>query len=119
MNTPTVSFKLINWIKKKSTGCVLLVLVIVYFSISILFGVGYYFLAKSNNFNTVESSVDQMDEQNSLEIKTHHEIIDYIYFSFITASTIGYGDFYPTAAFGKALVVFQSIFCSVYVAVMI
>lgn len=110
MNTPTVSFKLINWIKKKSTGCVLLVLVIVYFSISILFGVGYYFLAKSNNFNTVESSVDQMDEQNSLEIKTHHEIIDYIYFSFITASTIGYGDFYPTAAFGKALVVFQSIF---------
>ena len=74
MNTPTVSFKLINWIKKKSTDCVLLVLVIVYFSISILFGVGYYFLAKSNNFNTVESSVDQMDEQNSLEIKTHHEI---------------------------------------------
>ena len=118
MNTPTVSFKLINWIKKKSTDCVLLVLVIVYFSISILFGVGYYFLAKSNNFNTVESSVDQMDEQNSLEIKTHREIIDYIYFSFITASTIGYGDFYPTAAFGKALVVFQSIFCSVYVAVM-
>ena len=68
MNTPTVSFKLINWIKEEYRLCTLS-LVIVYFSISILFGVGYYFLAKSNNFNTVESSVDQMDEQ-SLEIKT-------------------------------------------------
>lgn len=87
-------------------------------STGILFGVGYYFLEKSNNFNIVESSVDQLDEQSSPEINTYHEIIDYIYFSFITASTIGYGDFYPTATLGKALVVFQSVFCSVYIAVM-
>ena len=66
-----------------------------------------------------EKIVEEVDEENSLSgIRYNHEIIDYVYFSFITASTIGYGDYYPTAAFGKALVIFQSVFCSVYVAIM-
>ena len=118
MNKSTVSFRVINWIKTKSIGCVFLVLVLIYFSINILFGAGYYLLANSNNFKTVESPVEQIDEMNPSEVESRYKIVDYIYFSFITASTIGYGDNYPTAAFGKTLVVFQSVFCSVYIAVM-
>ena len=44
MNKSKVSFKLINWIKKKSISCVLLALVLIYFGVSILFGVGYFAL---------------------------------------------------------------------------
>ena len=71
-------------------------------------------------FEVIELKDEQMDgqveEENLSEIKPN--IMDYIYFSFITASTIGYGDYYPTATGGKILVVFQSVFCSVYVAIM-
>ena len=118
MNKSSVNFRVINWIKTKSIGCVLLVLVLIYFSINILFGAGYYLLANNNNFKTVESPIEQIDEMNPSKVESRYKIVDYIYFSFITASTIGYGDNYPTAAFGKTLVVFQSVFCSVYIAVM-
>lgn len=37
------------------------------------------------------------------------EFIDPIYFSFITAATIGFGDFAPITVFGKTLVIFQAI----------
>lgn len=120
MNKPSVSFKSVNWLKQKSTRCVILVLVAIYFFISILFGIGYFILAENEMFEVIELKDEQMDgqveEENLSEIKPN--IMDYIYFSFITASTIGYGDYYPTAIGGKILVVFQSVFCSVYVAIM-
>lgn len=120
MNQPSVSSKSINWIKQKSTKCVIFVLVIIYFLISMLFGVGYFILAENKMFEVIELKDEQRDkqvEEDSLsEIKPN--VMDYIYFSFITASTIGYGDYYPTAAGGRILVVFQSVFCSVYVAIM-
>lgn len=34
---------------------------------------------------------------------------DYIYFSFVTASTIGYGDYHPSTSMGKLLVCIQSV----------
>lgn len=124
MEKTSVSFKLINWIKNKSMGCVILVLVIVYCIISILFGFLYFVLAENNQFMAIEL-VDEQVEKNSNtneeglpEAKSKNKIADYIYFSFITASTIGYGDYYPTATSGRILVVFQSVFCAVYVAVM-
>ena len=42
--------------------------------------------------------------------------LDALYFSFITAGTIGYGDFFPIASFTKILVIFQTlIFFSFFV----
>lgn len=119
MKKASVSFKFINWIKKKSMGFVMLVLIMVYCIISILFGLGYYILAESNNFMIIEMSDEQATSEEIMpEIKSQNGIMDYIYFSFITASTIGYGDCYPTAIGGKILAVIQSIFCAVYIAVM-
>lgn len=119
MKKASVSFKFINWIKKKSMGFVMLVLIMVYCIISILFGLGYYILAENNNFMIIEMSDEQATSEEIMpEIKSQNGIMDYIYFSFITASTIGYGDCYPTAIGGKILAVIQSIFCAVYIAVM-
>ncbi len=41
--------------------------------------------------------------------------LDYIYFSFITSATIGYGDIYPTGPQGKMVVCFQSIIFLIFV----
>lgn len=122
MEKSSVSFKLISWIKSKSMGCVILILVIIYCMISILFGLIYYGLAKNDQFTVIEL-VDEQIEKNTTEkgleeTKPQVRIADYIYFSFITASTIGYGDYYPTAIIGRILVVIQSVFCAVYVAIM-
>lgn len=113
------TFKFINWMKKKSMGFTILILIIAYCIISILFGLGYYILAENNNFIKIEMSDEQAtSEEITPEIKSQNGIMDYIYFSFITASTIGYGDCYPTAIGGKILAITQSIFCAVYIAVM-
>lgn len=39
---------------------------------------------------------------------------DYIYFSFITASTIGFGDFHPMNKIGKGLIILQSIIFMIF-----
>jgi hypothetical protein len=55
---------------------------------------------------------------NLLSDKTKNAL-DYIYFSFITSATIGYGDIYPTTSFGKVLVCFQSIIFLIFVVLVI
>lgn len=41
---------------------------------------------------------------------------DAIYFSFVTGSTTGYGDFYPISLYGKAIVTFQTIVFLIFIA---
>ena len=44
-----------------------------------------------------------------------HSVIDYIYFSFITSVTIGYGDLYPTNNMAKMVVILHSMIFMVFV----
>lgn len=118
MKKETVGFRMINWIKRKSIGCVLFVLILIYFLINSFFGIGYYQLALNDQFMAAIPVANERDEPDTPAVQEDVGLLDYIYFSFITASTIGYGDYYPTTDHGKALVVFQSVFCAVYVAVM-
>jgi hypothetical protein len=60
-------------------------------NVVVFFGLGYFFLSKTggNNFNQAL------------------RVFDGVYFSFVTISTIGYGDIHPVSDIGKTLVIFE------------
>ena len=46
-----------------------------------------------------------------------HQLFDFVYFSFVTLATLGYGDIIPSNEFGKTLAVFISLFGQLYITV--
>jgi len=70
--------------------------VVVYISVSLLFGFLYYFF-DSLDFKTATGSD-----------KGH--LLDYIYFSVVTFTTIGYGDIVPKDGVGQIMVLIESCF---------
>jgi hypothetical protein len=48
-----------------------------------------------------------------------NSITDYIYFSFVTSATIGYGDFHPTINLGKLMVCMHSILVLAFVVLVV
>ena len=47
------------------------------------------------------------------------ETVDLVYFSFVTLTTVGFGDVVPLSVFGKRLAVFEAAMGSIYMAVII
>ena len=47
------------------------------------------------------------------------ETVDLIYFSFVTLTTVGFGDIVPMSTFGKRLAIFEAAMGSIYMAVII
>lgn len=61
---------------------------------------------------------------NSFEFMTQLEALDhffsqFLHFSFVTLTTLGYGDAVPVASIAKSLVIFQGMFGMLYPVVMI
>ena len=71
----------------------LLTLLVVYFFVTVAFGL-IYFLLPANAFKApFDSSADG--------------VLDSVYFSFVTTTTLGYGDHYPTQALARSIVIVQ------------
>lgn len=69
--------------------------VTIYFVVTLVFGVLYYFF-------------DSLDFKSASGFNTFH-FLDYIYFSAVTFTTIGYGDIVPKAGAGHLIVFIESI----------
>ena len=99
MDYPTkTSYAWVSKFKAKPFWWFLLALFSTYVFINCLFADAYYF---------------------GRVLKSGSTLLDYFYFSFVTALTIGYGDFYPLTPLGKVLVIVHSCFTAIYFAIMV
>lgn len=69
-------------------------LIIVYSIIAIIYGFIYFFIKGNNNFNGLTE---------------YSTLIDCLYFSFTTTSTVGYGDISPKSQIAKIIVITHQI----------
>ncbi len=99
MNNPSkTKYAWVSLVKEMPFLLLLLGLFILYLFINIAFGITYYSITA---------------------LKPEATLLDNIYFSFVTALTIGYGDFFPLTSLGRVLVILQSCITALYFAVMI
>jgi hypothetical protein len=92
------SFVWVSTIRKFNLGMVLLLLFGFYLALNTLFSIAYFELKI---------------------LKCGTGFFDYIYFSFVTSFTIGYGDFVPLTDIGKFAVILQSSITGIYYALMV
>ena len=70
--------------------------IVIQLLIIFVFSLIYYFTDyKGFNINFTETSKEKL------------EFIDYLYFSIVTSSTVGYGDIHPANNISKIIVMFQ------------
>jgi hypothetical protein len=77
--------------------------VVLYLALSLVFGLLYYWF-------------DSLDFKSTSDNKTVH-FLDYIYFSAVTFTTIGYGDIIPKDGIGQILVFIESCFELIFIPV--
>lgn len=90
---------------KKITASVIIGAFAGYFLIGILW---FFILGYSDSAYPDTTSVD---------MTTEIGVSDMIYFSFITLTTIGYGDFAPTSALGQKLAILEGLIGQFYIAI--
>lgn len=49
----------------------------------------------------------------------HEQLLEFAYFSFVTLTTLGYGEITPAASFARAFVTLEAIFGQLYVAILV
>lgn len=76
-----------------------------YFMIGVMFFFIFGFL---DGYFTDTTSVDLIEENG---------IQDMVYFSFITLTTIGYGDFSPTSSLGQKIAILEGLIGQFYIAI--
>jgi hypothetical protein len=91
-------YAILEGLRKMNLLFVVILLLSGYICLNILFGLLYYKFEALNNCA---------------------EFIDYIYFSFVAGTTIGFGDFHPINSEGKFITIFQGISSTFYFAMMV
>jgi len=77
---------------------------------------GYFMIGVINFF--IYSLLDlAYPDTTNVDMTTNSGIGDMLYFSFITLTTIGYGDFSPTSALGQKLAILQGLIGQFYIAI--
>lgn len=85
-------------IRNKHFGLVLSEMFIYYLAVNLIFALTYYV------FNTLKNTAD---------------FFDYVYFSFVTSLSIGYGDIVPVTISGKFIVILHTSITTLYFALMV
>ena len=96
-------YAFIEFLRKLKFRKVIFLLLIGYFVLNLLFS-GLHFFCNSLQENATSEPV---------------RYFDYFYFSFISGTTIGFGDFYPLNDTGKIITIFQSLLSTLYFALMV
>lgn len=91
-----ITYIWIDKIRQKSFGSILGVLLFFYVLVNVIFAIFYYWMGALND----------------------SRFLDYLYFSFITSLTIGYGDLTPINDLAKLTVILHSTLYAVYSALM-
>jgi len=83
--------------------------VCIYLLLGIIWSLAYYFI----------SIVMPGSFKGNLSIDTHMQLNDFVYYSFVTLTTLGYGDIVPLSATARSLVYMEAIFGQFYMAILV
>jgi hypothetical protein len=70
-------------------------------------------------FTFLFSAVGRLSAEPFFNQTADPELFDYVYFSFVTMTSLGYGDFSPALAIGKGLVIVEVLLGSVFLVVLV
>jgi uncharacterized membrane protein len=70
-------------------------------------------------FTFVFRAVDKLTEQAFFAQTSDPSAFDFLYFSFITMTTVGYGDFSPALPLGRSLVILEVLIGSIFLVVLV
>ena len=70
-------------------------------------------------FTFLYSAVDHFSAEPFFNQVTDPPLFDYVYFSFVTMTSLGYGDLSPALAVGKGLVIVEVLFGSIFLVVLV
>lgn len=101
------SYAWVNWVNGIPFWVLLIGLLAFYIFINFTFAEAYLW----------DKSIQKPpSKEGAVEVLTR---LDYYYFTFVTAFTIGYGDYSPITEFGKRTVIVHSIISALYFAIMV
>jgi hypothetical protein len=82
--------------------------------LEVVFGALAIYLLLGLAYATMYTAVQVISNQPFFVQEPHPIAIDYVYFSFVTLTTIGYGDFTAAGSFGRMLAVSEGLFGQLY-----
>ncbi len=98
---------------KKVTADVIFGSIAAYLLFGVVMALAFQFLNTLDPGNVISSVSD------TTELSRRAELSDFLYFSFITLTSVGYGDISPVSEAARSLAMFEGIFGQMYVAILV